>query len=470
MNPNDTSQVLEITEKALFGAAISSPVHLQRICAELHVTDFRPGMPRAFMLAVIDESEESGTIEKLSFASRLEKSNKFKTPVETIDYFLSIASADADIDKHIQIVKEHSVARNKAALTKDILKNPFGPSASLTARIDEQDARLFVKKQSSHIDDIMAQCVTRIQELHDNKIRITGIKTRWPEVNEVTKGLQKKKFIVVAGRPAMGKSLFAQNLAEDSAIAGKPVLIISLEMGKDEYVERMLSSQSNLEMDKIICPADMTQNDFSLLSNGMKRLHGTKLYIEDDGEYTSVRSIRYRAEQIKKLHGEIGVIIVDYLQLMTSTGGENRNQEITEISRELKRLSMDLDVPVVALSQLSRKVEERTDKRPMMSDLRESGAIEQEADVIIFLYRDEYYKKELSEFKGIAEILFEKVRRGKPGTTVHLAFRGAFQRFENLASDMHKPDYGSQTVATPQFGNKQQPIKTSSTGKVRSMQ
>jgi len=434
MDQKENSQSLEAIEQALLGAAILSPQHYQKISAELHVTDFRGGWARSVMGAIHDEIDENGTIERLALASRLEQNKRLKNAVDVVDGLIAKASTDQTIDGHMRLVLEQSVARSKAALAKEILRTPED-SGSITAQIDAQDGRLFNKKKSSHINSMVGRVVANIQELHDAKVRITGIETRWPQVNEITKGLQKKKFIVVAGRPAMGKSLFAQNLAEDCALAGKPVLIFSFEMGQDEYVERMLSSQSNLEMDKIICPADMTQEDFSKLSDGMRKLNDIPLYIEDSGVFRNVSAIRHRAEQIKRKHGELGMIVVDYLQLMLSNGGENRNQEITEISGNLKQLAMDMDVPVVALSQLSRKVEERADKRPMMSDLRESGAIEQDADVIIFLYRDEYYTKEQSQFKGLAEVIFEKVRRGKSGTSVMLAFRGSHQRFENLAID-----------------------------------
>lgn len=434
MEQKEISQALDVTEQALLGAAILSHQHYQKISAELHITDFRGGWARAVMGAIHDEVDENGVVERLALAKRLEQNKRLKNAVDVVDGLIASASTDHSIDGHVRLVLEQSVARSKAALAKEILRSPEN-SGSITAQIDAQDVRLFNKKKSSYINSIVERVVANIQELHDADVRITGIETRWPQVNETTKGLQKKKLIVVAGRPAMGKSLFAQNLAEDCAIAGKPVLIFSFEMGQDEYVERMLASQSNLEMDKIICPADMTQDDFSKLSQGMGKLNDIPLYIEDSGVFRNVSAIRHRAEQIKRKHGELGMIVVDYLQLMVSNGGENRNQEITEISGNLKQLAMDLDVPVVALSQLSRKVEERADKRPMMSDLRESGAIEQDADVIIFLYRDEYYTKEQSQFKGLAEVIFEKVRRGKSGTSVMLAFRGSHQRFENLAMD-----------------------------------
>lgn len=434
MEQNENSQSLEAIEQALLGAAILSPQHYQKICAELHVTDFCGGRARAVMGAIHDEIDDNGTVERLALATRLEQNKQLKNAVDVVDGLIAKASTDQTIDGHLRLVLAQSVARGKAALAKKLIRSP-DDSGSITAQIDALDARLFNKKESSDINSIIERVVANIQDLHDAKVRITGIATRWPQVNEITKGLQKKKLIVVAGRPAMGKSLFAQNMAEECAIAGKPVLIFSFEMGKDEYGERMLASQSDLEMDKIICPADMTQDDFSKLSQGMGKLNDIPLYIEDSGVFRNVSAIRHRAEQIKRKHGELGMIVVDYLQLMVSNGGENRNQEITEISGNLKQLAMDLDVPVVALSQLSRKVEERADKRPMMSDLRESGAIEQDADVIIFLYRDEYYTKEQSQFKGLAEVIFEKVRRGKSGTSVMLAFRGSHQRFENLAMD-----------------------------------
>jgi len=260
------------------------------------------------------------------------------------------------------------------------------------------------------------------------------VPTGYTDLDKLTAGFHAGDLVIIAGRPAMGKTTFALNVAQYAAIeAGKtyPAAIFSLEMPKEQLVERLLCSVSRVDLTRLRS-GHLQENDWPKLTKGAGQLHDAKIFIDDTASI-SVMELRSKARRLKAEH-DIGIIVIDYLQLMR--GGpnpESRQQEISEISRSLKALAKELGIPVVALSQLNRSLEQRTDKRPMMSDLRESGAIEQDADIIMFVYRGEVYDKENEDLKGKAEIIIGKHRSGPIGI-VDLAFRGEFTRFENLSS------------------------------------
>ncbi|MGB4468156.1 MAG: replicative DNA helicase [Azovibrio sp.] len=348
----------------------------------------------------------------------------------------------ANIRRYAEIVRERAILRQLVAAADEISGNALNPlGRDAKTLLDEAEAKVFeIAEKGSrssegfvHINPLLTQVVERIQELHDrdNPSDITGVPTGFFDLDQKTSGLQPGDLIVVAGRPSMGKTAFALNIAENVAtIAGLPVGIFSMEMGGTQLATRMMASIGRLDSSRVRT-GKLNDEEWSKLSFALGQLHEAPIYIDETGGLNPV-DLRARARRLHRQCGKLGLIVIDYIQLMSSARqNENRATEVSEISRSIKSLAKELQVPIIALSQLSRKVEERTDKRPMMSDLRESGAIEQDADVIMMLYRDEYYKPE-SQDKGIAEIIIGKQRNGPTGT-VRLAFLGQYTRFESLA-------------------------------------
>jgi replicative DNA helicase len=286
---------------------------------------------------------------------------------------------------------------------------------------------------------LLANVIDTIDTLFNSDNAITGISTGFTDLDEKTSGLQPSDLIIVAGRPSMGKTTFAMNLVENALMRSeKAILVYSLEMPAESLVMRMLSSLGRIDQTKVRS-GRLDEDDWPRLTSAVNLLQERKLFI-DDSAGISPSDMRARTRRLAREHGEIGLIMVDYLQLMQIGGsaGENRTNEISEISRSLKALAKEFNCPVVALSQLNRSLEQRPNKRPINSDLRESGAIEQDADVIMFVYRDEVYHPE-TEYKGVAEVIIGKQRNGPIGT-VRLAFQGKFTRFDNLAPGSYQFD------------------------------
>lgn len=348
----------------------------------------------------------------------------------------------ANIRRYAEIVRERAVLRHLVVAGDEIATdalNPLGRDAKELLDTAEQKvfaiAEMGAKAQQGfvHINPLLTQVVERIQELHDreNPSEITGVPTGFTDLDSKTSGLQPGDLIIVAGRPSMGKTAFALNIAEYVAVdVGLPVAVFSMEMGGTQLAMRMLASIGRLDSHRVRT-GRLTDDEWSRLTYALGKLHEAPMHIDETGGMNPT-DLRGRARRLKRQVGKLGLIVIDYIQLMgTTRQGENRATEVSEISRSLKALARELEVPIIALSQLSRKVEERTDKRPMMSDLRESGAIEQDADVILMMYREEYYKPDTPD-KGMAEVIIGKQRNGPTGT-VNLTFLGEYTRFENLA-------------------------------------
>lgn len=348
----------------------------------------------------------------------------------------------ANIRRYAEIVRERAILRQLVAAADEIAGNALNPlGRDAKTLLDEAEAKVFeIAEKGSrtsegfvHINPLLTQVVERIQELHDrdNPSDVTGVPTGFVDLDQKTSGLQPGDLIIVAGRPSMGKTAFALNIAENVAtLAGLPVGVFSMEMGGAQLATRMMTSIGRLDSSKVRT-GKLNDDEWAKLSFALGQLHEAPIYIDETGGLNPV-DLRARARRLHRQCGKLGLIVIDYIQLMSSARqNENRATEVSEISRSIKSLAKELSVPIIALSQLSRKVEERTDKRPMMSDLRESGAIEQDADVIMMLYRDEYYKPD-SQDKGIAEVIIGKQRNGPTGT-VRLAFLGQYTRFESLA-------------------------------------
>lgn len=347
----------------------------------------------------------------------------------------------ANIRRYAEIVRERSMLRKLVAVADDIAATAFNPQGKEARQLlDEAESRVFKIAQEGarssqgfqEIQPLLAQVVERIDELYhrEGDSDVTGIPTGFLDLDRMTSGLQPGDLVIVAGRPSMGKTSFAMNLAEHVAIEqGLPVAVFSMEMGAVQLAMRMLGSVGMLDQHRMRT-GKLRADDWPRVTHAVQRMQNAQVYIDESPGLTAV-DLRARARRLTRQCSKLGLIVVDYIQLMSSNGGgENRATEISEISRALKSLAKELDCPVIALSQLNRSLEQRPNKRPIMSDLRESGAIEQDADVILFIYRDEVYNPD-SPDKGTAEIIIGKQRNGPIGTT-RLTFQGESTRFLNF--------------------------------------
>ncbi len=347
-----------------------------------------------------------------------------------------------NIRRYGEIVRERSILRKLVTASDEIATNAFNPQGKTVDRVlDEAEQKIFaigeegsrMKQGFQSLDTLVVDLLDRVQEMADNPVDVTGVPTGFVDLDRMTSGLQAGDLVVLAARPSMGKTSFAVNIAEHVALnEGLPVAVFSMEMGAAQLAVRIVGSigrvnQGNLRTGKL------TDEEWPRLSEAIERLRTVSLHIDETPGLTP-SELRANARRLARQCGKLGLIVVDYLQLMSGSGGassDNRATELGEISRGLKMLAKELQCPVIALSQLNRSVEQRTDKRPMMSDLRESGAIEQDADIIMFIYRDDYYNKESNE-PNVAEVIIGKQRNGPTGT-VKLFFQKNQTRFENLA-------------------------------------
>jgi replicative DNA helicase len=347
-----------------------------------------------------------------------------------------------NIRRYAELVRERSVQRRLAQVATEIAESALAPAGKEVGQLlDEAESKIFQIAESGarhdqglvDIKPVLAKVFEKIDHLYhrDNPSDITGVPTGYTKLDEMTSGLQGGDLIIVAGRPSMGKTALALNFAQYIAVDnGLPVAIFSMEMSSTQLAQRMLGSIARVDQHKMRT-GRLNDGEWSNLSDAMGKLHETPIYIDETGAMNALE-VRARARRLKRQYSKLGLIVIDYLQLMSAASqGENRATEISEISRSLKAMAKELDVPVVALSQLNRALEQRPNKRPQMADLRESGAIEQDADVIIAIYRDEVYNPE-SPDKGTAEAIILKQRNGPIGT-VKLTFLGQFTRFENYA-------------------------------------
>lgn len=346
----------------------------------------------------------------------------------------------ANVVAYANIVRERSNFRQLLKVSSEVADSVYHPNGATSADlINEAERKIFMIAERglreagpASIRDLLTKTVNRIDTLFHSKDPITGLSTGFKDLDDKTSGLQAGDLIIVAGRPSMGKTTFAMNIAENAAISTKkPVLVFSMEMPGESLAMRMMSSLGRIEQHKVRT-GKLEEEDWPRITSAVSVLSEARLFI-DDTSALSPADVKTRARRLMKEEGQLGLIVLDYLQLMQINGfRENRTAEISEISRSLKAVAKELNVPFVALSQLNRSLEQRTDRRPVMSDLRDSGSIEQDADLIMFIYRDEVYH-ENSRDKGIAEILIAKHRNGPTGK-VRLTFMGKYTRFENFAS------------------------------------
>ncbi len=410
------------------------------ISGSLASEDFYRSDHRIIYRVMADLVERNNPLDIITISEALEGIGELEN-VGGLAYISDLASSTptaSNIHAYAQIVRERSTVRSLISVAHEIADSGFNPDGRNSATlIDEAESKVFKISDDrpsnggpESVRPLLTRAVERIDVLFQTKGALTGISSGFRDIDEMTSGLQPADLIIVAGRPSMGKTSFMMNIAESAAISGEsPVLVFSMEMPSDSLVLRMLSSLGRIDQTKIRT-GQLGDDDWPRLTSAVTLLNDKPLFI-DDTAALSPNEIRSRARRVAREHGKLGMILLDYIQLMQVSGtSENRAGEISEISRSLKSIAKEFDCPVIAGSQLNRSLEQRPDKRPIMSDLRESGAIEQDADVIMAIYRDEVYHEDAE--KGIAEIIILKQRNGPIGRK-KLAFVGQYTKFEDLA-------------------------------------
>jgi len=430
-------------EQSVLGGLLLSASAWDQVADKVTEMDFYREDHRLIYRAIRDLHESSRPCDAVTVSEWFESHGK-ADQVDGGNYISQLANntpSAANVGAYADIVREKSILRSLIDVGATITTSAFtADGRESTTLLEEAERLVFAIADKGNrggsgyvsVQDSLKEAMAKIEELNAFEGDITGIPTGYQDFDRITAGLQPSDLIIVAGRPAMGKTTFAMNIAEHAAIKhGKSVAVFSMEMASLQLVMRMFSSVGQIDQNRIRT-GTLDDMDWPKLTSAMNLLHKSKIFI-DDTPALSPSELRARARRLKREH-DIDMIVVDYLQLMSVPDNrENRATEIAEISRSLKTIAKELNVPVIALSQLNRALEQRPNKRPLMADLRESGAIEQDADLIVFIYRDEVYNKETGE-KGKAEIIIGKHRNGSTGT-VFLAFQGPWLRFVNLAPE-----------------------------------
>jgi replicative DNA helicase len=437
-------------EQSVLGGILLDTTAWDKITDILQEQDFYRYEHRLIFRHISQLNEHAKPVDVITVAESLE-SNAELEKAGGLSYLGSLAQnvpSAANIRRYAEIVRERAVMRKLAEVGTEIATNAYNPGGRDAGQLlDEAESRVFEIAESGErgkqgfvaIPSLLTMVVERIETLYsrDNDSDVTGIATGFTDLDSMTSGLQPGDLVIVAGRPSMGKTAFSVNIAEHVALeVNKPVAIFSMEMGGSQLAMRMIGSVGRLNQ-HTLRTGKLEDDDWSRMTHALGRLNDAPIFIDETAALNSLE-LRSRARRLHRQNDGLGLIVIDYIQLMSSVsskGGENRATEISEISRSLKSLAKELQVPVIALSQLNRSLEQRPNKRPIMSDLRESGAIEQDADLILFIYRDEVYNAD-SPDKGKAEIIIAKQRNGPIGK-VELTFRGEYTRFENYASSQY---------------------------------
>ena len=432
-------QNIEAEQSILGGILLDNEV-FHRVLEVLNEDDFYQAAHRKVFLSMIELYENNEPVDLITLTDALKNKNQLDE-IRGVSYLTSLVDSiptTANISYYAKIVKEKSILRRLINKTAEIASMSYDSTGDVDEVLDQAERAIFeisenkIKPSFYSIKEMIKHSFKTIERLYEKKELITGVPTGFEGIDRFTSGFQLSDLVIIAGRPSMGKTSFALNIAQYAAIeASVPVGIFSLEMSKEQLSLRMLCSEAKVDAQRLRT-GFLSESDWPKLTRAVGSLSEAPIFV-DDTPALSILEMRAKARRLKSEKG-LGLIIVDYLQLMRGrVNVERREQEISEISRSLKALAKELNLPVVALSQLNRRVEERHDKRPQLADLRESGAIEQDADVIIFIYRDEIYNKsEDNENKGTAEIIIGKQRNGPIGMT-KLAFIDKFATFENLA-------------------------------------
>ena len=431
--PHDTE-----AEQAVLGSMLTDVDAVVDAIEILKPEDFYREDNKNIYEAMLNLYGKAEPIDVITVKSELTSMGKFEV-VGGLEYLATLPDkvpTTTNAIKYIHIVEEKSILRKLIKTANDLISLGYAQNEDIDVIIEQAEKKIFDIMQGKNqkgytaLKDILVESFAEIEKLYNQKEAITGIPTGFADLDYKTAGLHKSDLILIAARPAMGKSAFALNIATNAAINAKvPVIIFNLEMSKSQLVNRMLCSEAMVDSNKIRT-GKMDEEDWVKLATALGPLSEAPIYIDDTPGIT-VSEIRAKCRKLT-LEKDIGIVVIDYLQLIQGSGKKNasREQEISEISRSLKILAKELDIPVVALSQLSRAAEQRADHRPMLSDLRESGAIEQDADIVMFLYRDDYYNPD-TEKKNIAEIILAKHRAGSTGT-IELLWLGNYTKFANI--------------------------------------
>ena len=425
-------------EQAVIGSMLTDKDAIMSAVETLKSEDFYREDNKIIYEAILNLYNRAEPVDIITLKTELQSMKQLEA-VGGLEYIAELPDkvpTTANVEQYIKIVEEKSALRALIKTANDLISLGYDQTQDVEDILDTAERKIFDviqnrnQKGYSAIKDILVDSFTQLEQLYNRKQHITGVPTGFADLDFITAGLHKSDLVIVAARPAMGKSAFALNLATNAAVRyNTPVAIFSLEMSKEQLVNRILCSEAMVDSNKVRT-GKLDEEDWTKLAEAIGPLSEAGVYI-DDTPGISVMEIRTKCRKLK-MEKNIGLVVIDYLQLISGSNKRNgsREQEISEISRSLKVLAKELNVPVIALSQLSRAVEQRDDHRPMLSDLRESGAIEQDADIVMFLYRDDYYNKESAE-KDIAEVIIAKQRGGSTGT-VKLYWMGNYTKFVNI--------------------------------------
>ena len=433
-------------EQAVIGSMFLSKYACEKAVESLDKNLFYVEAHAKIFEVLSDLKEENRAIDITTVTAELEKRNILKE-VGNVEYLGevigSVASA-ANIDEYIKIVEEKAIRRRLIETALEIENEGYSSTETMNELLDNAEMKMLnvVKTRKGtefrKIQDVLTKAQSDIEKLSMSGGEITGLATGFDAIDNATSGLHPNELIIIAARPAMGKTAFALNLATNISIRNnKTVALFNMEMSAEQLVNRMIAAEGQISQSKIK-RGSLQKNDWKKMDEAVARLADTKIYIDDTPGMT-VSEIRAKCRRLASTTNDLGIIIIDYLQLISGTAkySGNRQQEISEISRSLKTLAMELNVPVVALAQLSRSVEQREDKHPILSDLRESGSIEQDADIVAFLYRDDYYTKkiDIDEYTSKSEFIIAKHRSG-PNATIDLIFRRDISKFEGYLKEV----------------------------------
>ncbi|ATY86300.1 replicative DNA helicase [Kyrpidia spormannii] len=424
-------------EQAVLGAALLDGAAFHLALERLTPEDFYRSAHQKIFRAMAEVSSHGDPVDLVTVTARLQDAGQLDEcgGASYLAELAHIVPATGNVEHYIDLVHDKSVLRQLIRTATQIAAKGYEPAEDVAGLLDEAEQRIFEITQSRvvrgfiPIRDILEQAFERIEYLYANKGQVTGVPSGFPDLDRLTSGFQKSDLIIVAARPSVGKTAFALNIAQNVGVRyGLPVAILSLEMSKEQLVQRMLSAEANLDAHKLRT-GFLDEQDWPKLTMAVANLSEAPIYVDDTPGIT-IAEMRSKCRRLKAERG-LGLIVVDYLQLMQGRGrADNRQQEISEISRGLKALARELEVPVIALSQLSRSVEQRQDKRPLLSDIRESGSIEQDADLVAFLYREDYYDPD-TDRKNVIEVIIAKQRNGPTGK-VEMVFLKNFNKFVNL--------------------------------------
>ena len=432
-------------EKSVLGACFLSKYALQKACESLDEEKFYDEKNSKIFHAMKTLQEQKTPVDLTTLTSELQKGNQLNEVggVEYLTEILNFVPVATNVDYYIKSVEDTAILRNLIDTASNIATEGYNQTEDINQTLDDAERKILniVKNRKSSefksIQEVMTNAEANLEKLAESKGEVTGLPTGWYDFDKLTAGLHENQFIIIAARPAMGKTAFALNMATNVAInTGKTVALFNLEMGAEQLATRIISSLGQIEGYKLQT-GKLLNEDWKRVSEAVSQLENTNIFIDDTPGIT-IGEIRAKCRRLASSEKGLSLVIIDYLQLISGgkNYGANRQQEVSDISRSLKTLAMELHIPVIALAQLSRAVEGREDKRPLMSDLRESGSIEQDADIVSFLYRDDYYNKEArnDENTSISELIIAKHRNG-PTATIELLFKKNTSTFLNIRKE-----------------------------------